>query len=170
MAKQFTGLAERAKAGWSDETRTVYEAAAAQFTAELAAQAELGRQLTAAREQRQLSQQALQTRTGIQQSEISRIERGIGNPTTATLLRLAEALGVKLSLLPVEQAAAPSPTVQAHPQNGALRSEDDAASRRRNELAAIRQWANANGYTVSSRGRIASSVIDAYQQQQRTHL
>jgi hypothetical protein len=30
-------------------------------------------------------------------------------------------------------------------------------------LAAIREWAAQNGFDVSSRGRIASSVIDAYE-------
>jgi hypothetical protein len=32
------------------------------------------------------------------------------------------------------------------------------------DLAAIREWATANGYAVSSRGRIAGEVIDAYEQ------
>ena len=39
---------------------------------------------------------------GIQQAEISRIERGVGNPTAATLLRLAEALEQRLALVPVQ--------------------------------------------------------------------
>ncbi|MDF2510101.1 MAG: Lsr2 family protein, partial [Microbacterium sp.] len=30
------------------------------------------------------------------------------------------------------------------------------------ELAKIREWANANGYEVSSRGRISQAVRDAY--------
>lgn len=40
------------------------------------------------------------------------------------------------------------------------------ASRKRSagspETAAIREWATANGYTVSERGRIAGPVVDAY--------
>ncbi|MWB97492.1 histone-like nucleoid-structuring protein Lsr2 [Agromyces seonyuensis] len=30
------------------------------------------------------------------------------------------------------------------------------------ELAAIREWANANGHSVSSRGRVPATVLDAY--------
>lgn len=36
------------------------------------------------------------------------------------------------------------------------------ASARRNDLAAIRAWASENGHSVSSRGRISSEVIAAY--------
>jgi hypothetical protein len=32
----------------------------------------------------------------------------------------------------------------------------------RKDLDQVRQWANANGYTVSNRGRIPNSVLDAY--------
>lgn len=31
-----------------------------------------------------------------------------------------------------------------------------------NDLNAIREWARANGHTVSDRGRVAASVIEAY--------
>jgi hypothetical protein len=31
------------------------------------------------------------------------------------------------------------------------------------DLDKIREWANANGYKVSTRGRIAGSVVDAYE-------
>jgi nucleoid-associated protein Lsr2 len=34
---------------------------------------------------------------------------------------------------------------------------------RREETAAIREWARANGHKVNDRGRIAKSVIDAYE-------
>jgi hypothetical protein len=34
--------------------------------------------------------------------------------------------------------------------------------RRREELEPIRQWARENGYQVSDRGRVAKTVIDAY--------
>jgi hypothetical protein len=37
------------------------------------------------------------------------------------------------------------------------------AGRSRAETAAIREWANANGHTVSGRGRIRSTVIAAYE-------
>ena len=103
MAKDFDELADRAKAAWSDDTRRVYEAASSEFAAELDERAELGAVLATVRRARSLTQPALSALTGIQQAEISRIERGVGNPTAATLLRLADALGQKLTLVPVER-------------------------------------------------------------------
>ncbi|WP_458040551.1 MULTISPECIES: helix-turn-helix domain-containing protein [Bacteria] len=47
-----------------------------------------------------MSQPALSAVTGIQQSEISRIESGAANPTVATISKLADALDLKLSLTP----------------------------------------------------------------------
>jgi nucleoid-associated protein Lsr2 len=35
-------------------------------------------------------------------------------------------------------------------------------SRPANELAAIREWARAQGYSVSDRGRISANIMDAY--------
>lgn len=49
-----------------------------------------------------LSQRQLATASGIDQAEISRIERGQGNPTTQTLLALGAPLGVTLDLTPVQ--------------------------------------------------------------------
>ncbi len=103
MAKNFNELADRAKAAWSDDTRRVYEAASSEFTAEVNERAELGAVLATARRARSLTQPALSELTGIQQAEISRIERGAGNPTAATLLRLADALGQKLTLVPASR-------------------------------------------------------------------
>ena len=60
----------------------------------------LGAQLAAGRKARGLTQPDLSALTGIQQAEISRIERGAGNPTAATLLRLADALGRRLTSTP----------------------------------------------------------------------
>ena len=36
-------------------------------------------------------------------------------------------------------------------------------SRPANELATIREWARAQGYRVSDRGRISANIMDAYQ-------
>lgn len=44
------------------------------------------------------SQMELATLTGIDQSDISKIERGVANPSIATLNRIAEALGKKLQI------------------------------------------------------------------------
>ena len=35
-------------------------------------------------------------------------------------------------------------------------------SRHANELASIREWARAQGYSVSDRGRISANIMDAY--------
>src|SRR6478672_11793245 len=37
------------------------------------------------------------------------------------------------------------------------------SGRSREETAAIREWANANGLEVSTRGRISSTVLEAYE-------
>lgn len=103
MTSNFTELADRAKAEWSDETRRVYEAASSEFIAEVNERAELGAMLASARKARSLTQPALSDLTGIQQAEISRIERGAANPTAATLLRLADALGQKLTFVPANR-------------------------------------------------------------------
>jgi ribosome-binding protein aMBF1 (putative translation factor) len=100
MGKSFNELAAAAKAGWSEDARRVYDAAVSAFDAEMSEREQLGAQLAAARKARGLTQPDLSALTGIQQSEISRIERGAGNPTAATLLRLADALGQRLTLTP----------------------------------------------------------------------
>ena len=100
MGKSFDELAAAAKAGWSEDARRVYDAAVSAFDAEMDEREQLGAQLAAARKARGLTQPDLSALTGIQQAEISRFERGAGNPTAATLLRLADALGQRLTLTP----------------------------------------------------------------------
>lgn len=101
MAKSFNELADRMKAGWSDDAWAVYDATVIAFTAERAAREELGAQLLEARKARHLTQPELSAVTGVQQAEISRIERGLSNPTATTVNRLAAALGQKIVLQPV---------------------------------------------------------------------
>ena len=43
------------------------------------------------------------------------------------------------------------------------RASSNGATSRRSDLAAIRDWANANGMQVSGRGRIAADVVTAYE-------
>jgi DNA-binding phage protein len=101
MANDFKELADRTKAGWSDDTQRVYEAASTEFRTEVNEQARIGRALAEARKNRALTQPALSALTGVQQAEISRIESGLGNPTTATISRLAIALDLQFALVPV---------------------------------------------------------------------
>lgn len=102
MAKKFDELAGTMKARWSQGAHRVYEMASSEFAVEVSERAELGAQLAAARKARDLTQPALSQLTGVQQAEISRIERGAGNPTASTLLRLTDALGQKLTLIPTD--------------------------------------------------------------------
>lgn len=60
----------------------------------------LARQLAARRRTLHLTQKELAKVTGIDQAEISRIERGQANPTTATIGTLTRALGVQVRLIP----------------------------------------------------------------------
>jgi len=60
----------------------------------------LARQLAAQRRALHLTQKQLADRTGIDQAEISRIERGQANPTTSTLGTLTRALGLDVRLVP----------------------------------------------------------------------
>lgn len=57
-------------------------------------------QLLAFRVARQLSQVELARVSGIQQAEISRFERGLGNPTLKTLSVLGQILGFELAAVP----------------------------------------------------------------------
>lgn len=53
----------------------------------------VGAQILHRRRQVQLSQQALAAASGVPQAEISRIERGVSNPTMTTIGRIVSALG-----------------------------------------------------------------------------
>lgn len=81
------------------ETRRAGPAAVARAEA-LKAQYTLATELILLRKRRGLTQRQLSARTGIQQSEISRIEGGRANPTAATLATLARALGGELRIVP----------------------------------------------------------------------
>jgi transcriptional regulator with XRE-family HTH domain len=58
------------------------------------------------RAEREITQKQLAVLTGIDQSDISKIERGIANPTVGTLERIANALGMELKISLVEKADA----------------------------------------------------------------
>lgn len=58
----------------------------------------LAYKLLLARKLAQVTQKELAQRTGIYQADISKIERGIGNPSISTLNRLAQGLGMELRI------------------------------------------------------------------------
>lgn len=47
-------------------------------------------------------------------------------------------------------------------RRGGARAASGRGGGRRKDLAAVREWARGEGYTVSDRGRISSEVQDAY--------
>jgi XRE family transcriptional regulator, regulator of sulfur utilization len=59
----------------------------------------LGLQFRDARVSRGLTQAQLSGLTGIPQADISRIERGAGNPTESTMQRLAHAVSMRIQLV-----------------------------------------------------------------------
>ena len=104
MARKFSDLVKKIQRDWTPEEWREYEALDKGFQAyvkiEQVARVEIGRAVAQARKAESLSQKDLAERSLIQQSEISRIERGSSNPTALTLVRLANALGQQWSLQP----------------------------------------------------------------------
>ena len=45
-----------------------------------------------------LTQKELSDRTGIAQGDISKLEKGVGNPSLRTLVRLAQGMGLQLKI------------------------------------------------------------------------
>ena len=85
----------------SPSAEVVRNSAARAFTAELAERRQIGAVLTSARKDCGATQQAIAVAAGIQQAELSRIENGLGNPTVATLLKVLDALDLRLAFAPV---------------------------------------------------------------------
>jgi len=85
---------------WNDdldiEAETIYEEGDTIRIEKPAANVMVGNAVAAARARKALSQKELSDLTGIDQSELSKIERGIANPSVNTLNRIAEALEMEL--------------------------------------------------------------------------
>ena len=86
---------------WNDEldieAETIYEEGELVRTV-TTINASVGRAVCAARAKSSLSQKELSALTGIDQSDLSKIERGVANPSVATLNRIAEALNAALKI------------------------------------------------------------------------
>lgn len=65
----------------------------------------LAGQILEARKNAGLTQIDLAARTGIGQSELSRIERGIGNPTEDTLAKIGRAMNMRLAFVEIPPSA-----------------------------------------------------------------
>ena len=92
-------LVSDAQKTWSSETWDIFRATRDMFIVEVNERLEFGKAFASAREARQLTQTALSQLSGVQQAEISRIENGVANPTSETLMRLADALELRLALV-----------------------------------------------------------------------
>ena len=87
---------------WNDdldiETETIYEDGVTVREEQPAANQAAASAVAYARALSGMSQKQLAAATGIDQSDISRIERGAANPSVSTLERIAKALGGELSI------------------------------------------------------------------------
>lgn len=87
---------------WNDEldveTETIYQDGETLRKEPLRLQKASSRAVSAARALAGISQKQLASLTGIDQSDLSKIERGVANPSVATLERIAAALGGKLTI------------------------------------------------------------------------
>lgn len=85
---------------WSDEldieTETIFEEGELVRTTETPANIDVGEIVKEARITSGLSQKELSQLTGIDQGDISKIERGVANPSVNTLKRIAVALNKKI--------------------------------------------------------------------------
>ena len=87
---------------WNDnldvEAETVYMEGILIKNLPVPENADIADALLAARAIAGISQSELAARTGINQSDISKIERGVSNPSVSTLKRLASGLGLDLQI------------------------------------------------------------------------
>lgn len=87
---------------WNDEldieAETIYEEGITIRTDAMPVGMLVANAVLSARAKAGMSQKELAAATGIDQSDISKIECGVANPSIATLNRIANALGAKLSV------------------------------------------------------------------------
>ena len=88
---------------WNDdldiETETIYESGETIGHFRPAIQTDVGAALARARAQCSISQKELAASSGIDQSDISKIENGFSNPTVGTLKRLASAMNMEVEIV-----------------------------------------------------------------------
>lgn len=91
MGTKFKDYVKEVEADLNAEGRAILKGFRAHY--------DLAAQLLELRREQELTQKELSKISGIPQSEISRIERGVGNPTRATLETLGGALDARLSFV-----------------------------------------------------------------------
>lgn len=80
------------------EAETIYEEGKTIKVEDISPAMMVANTIAEARDKSGLSQKELADLTGIDQSDISKIERGVGNPSVNTLDRIAKALGGRLNV------------------------------------------------------------------------
>ncbi len=91
MGTYLTDYIQEVRERYNDEQRAHLDAEMRRF--------DLAGQLLSLRLDAGVTQQQLAERSGLSQADISRYERGLGNPTRATIDALAVALGAHLELV-----------------------------------------------------------------------
>ncbi len=88
---------------WNDdidiEAETIYEDGVTVRMVEIPYNVSVAYAVSSARAKAGISQKQLSELTGIDQSDISKIERGVANPSVNTLNRIAEAMNAKLKVV-----------------------------------------------------------------------
>jgi ribosome-binding protein aMBF1 (putative translation factor) len=96
MSTKFKDFVDEVERNANDDERRLLDESRRRFG--------IGAKLLERRMAAGMSQRDLATAAGIDQAEISRIERGQGNPTAQTLQALGEPLGVTLDFSPLTTA------------------------------------------------------------------
>lgn len=105
MTRSFDELATKVAESWDEDTHALHQAASAYFATLARGQVAIGEQIAALRTEKNMTQADLSQVSDVPQPEISRIERGGGNPTRETLVRLARGLHANLVLVPEQEIA-----------------------------------------------------------------
>jgi DNA-binding phage protein len=85
---------------WSADTHVVHEAVTSAVKAGVQERIALGAQLADARHTKRMTQLQVAKASGVNQAEVSRIERGTSNSTIDTLERVGGSVGLRLGFEP----------------------------------------------------------------------
>jgi XRE family transcriptional regulator, regulator of sulfur utilization len=99
MAKKYEEVMAPIREAWSEDTRALVPIVEEHFDRAHRISFGLGEQLAARRAELAISQRELAKASDVPQADISRIERGKGNPKLATLARIADALDCDICLV-----------------------------------------------------------------------
>jgi XRE family transcriptional regulator, regulator of sulfur utilization len=100
VALTYEEMMQEIRAGWSESDRALSDVARHHFATMRHEVFELGTSLKTRRQELGLSQLDVAHISGVQQAEISRIERDLANPTWNTLRKLAAVLKMDITLRP----------------------------------------------------------------------